>query len=405
MRLTNTEETYGLVHQCLHWCIAVLIIAMFAMGKYMDGLPLGGNEAIAIKVWWYSLHKTLGLTVLALIIARVIWTITQPHPKPLHGGLEGFAAKTVHWLLYGSMILMPLTGWLHHAASEGFAPIWWPLSQELPFVPNDATLSKFFGQLHWISGLTLAGSLFLHIAGALKHVVIDKDRTLARMVPGAYEETGTMPQDFPKSALPIALAAFILGVGIGGVSSLTFFGPSQTATAPTPVTAQDASTEKAAWIIDKEKSKLGIAINQMGTAVPGSFSAWNAVVIFDPDKPEDAKIRADVTISSLVLPSLAEQAVSPEFLNGTAHPTARFVSEKVTKTDAGFEAEGTLTLAGTEKPFTLPFTFEEENGLAKVKANAVIQRLDFGVGTGYADDSSVGRTVKIIIEIEAKSAE
>ena len=90
-------------------------------------------------------------------------------------------------MLYASLVLVPLTGWLHHAASEGFAPILWPFGQNLPFVPKSPAL---------VSEVTVRpalavhyglwpGPLVLHIAGALKHHVVDKDSTLRRMLPGA----------------------------------------------------------------------------------------------------------------------------------------------------------------------------------------------------------------------------
>ena len=94
MKLTNTAESYGLIHQSLHWATAILILILLPMGVYMHDLPIDNSEQIADKVWLYSLHKSIGMAALFVAIARIAWAVYQPHPRPLHGGMEGFAAKT-----------------------------------------------------------------------------------------------------------------------------------------------------------------------------------------------------------------------------------------------------------------------------------------------------------------------
>ena len=148
MRMTNSRETYGLVHQLLHWTTAALILFMLPLGVYMHDLPVGTAQEVADKVWLFSLHKTVGVVVLVVALARIAWAIVQPHPNLLHGGREAFAAKTVHWLLYGSIVAMPIFGWLHHAALDGYAPIWWenvfPGDWDvLPFVPKSEAVASF----------------------------------------------------------------------------------------------------------------------------------------------------------------------------------------------------------------------------------------------------------------------
>ncbi len=133
----------------------------------------------------------------------------------------------------------------------------------------------------------------------------------------------------------------------------------------------------------------------------GTFANWKADVIFDPSDLENAKIAAEVDVTSLTLGDVSDRAKSSEFLNTEANPTARFTSNSVEKTDTGFAAIGKLELAGITKDFTINFTFEENNGMAIVRGEAAIQRLDFNVGTTFADDSSVGREIKLKISISA----
>lgn len=425
MQLTNTAESYGLVHQSLHWATAILILVLLPMGVYMHDLPIDNSAQIADKVWLYSLHKSIGMAALFVAITRVIWAIYQPHPRPLHGGLEGFAAKTVHHLLYGTIIAMPILGWLYHAATEGFAPIWWPFSQDLPFVPKDVMLSNFFKTAHFVCGVLLVLSLGLHIAGAIKHAVIDKDKTLDRMVPGRYQMTGNLPTEQKQSpfSLVVAITAAIIAIGSTFIVYNFEYGTPAVAanqqSAETQAGENQASENKASenqssevassssdnvpnsWNIDYANSPLQIDVAQLGTPVTGTFANWNADVIFDPSDLENASIEAEVDVTSLTLGDVSDRAKSSEFLNAEANPTASFTSTSVEKTDTGFAAIGTLELAGVTKDFTINFTFEENNGTAIVRGEAIIQRLDFNVGATFADDSSVGREIKLKISISA----
>lgn len=420
MQLTNTAESYGLVHQSLHWATAILILVLLPMGVYMHDLPIDNSAQIADKVWFYSLHKSIGMAALFVAITRVFWAIYQPHPRPLHGGMEGFAAKTVHHLLYGTIIAMPILGWLYHAATEGFAPIWWPFSQDLPFVPKDVMLSNFFKTAHFVCGVLLVLSLGLHIAGAIKHAVIDKDKTLDRMLPGRYQMTGKLPAEQKQSPFSLVVALTAAAIAIGStfiVYNFEYGAPavaanqqaSENQVIETQVSENQVSEVASSsngnvansWNIDYANSPLQIDVAQLGTPVTGTFANWKADVIFDPSDLENAKIAAEVDVTSLTLGDVSDRAKSSEFLNAEANPTASFTSTSVEKTDTGFAAVGQLELAGIAKDFTIIFTFEENNGTAIVRGEAAIQRLDFNVGTTFADDSSVGREIKLKISISA----
>ena len=400
MRLTNSAETYGLVHQLLHWTTAALILSMIPLGIYMHELPVGTAAEIESKVWLYSLHKTIGIAALVVALLRIGWAIVQPHPNLIHGGWEALAAKTVHWLLYGAIVAMPIFGWLHHAALDGYAPIWfWPIGDSLPFVPKSEAVASFFGIAHKVTGIAIVLALVLHIGGALKHAIVDRDRTLARMVPGAYSESGYPPPPKGHTASSFAAAALVAVLGAGVITGAWAFTRPEVVTAAKAETVLDTPATEGAWVIDREASRVEIEVQQLGSPVGGSFDDWQADVVFDPAAPESATIRAEVTIASLALSDVSERATSEEFLNAALNPTATFVSDDVVATDGGFEARGTMTIAGIERPFALPFTFAEADGRAKVSGEAVIRRLDFEVGS--TDTSSVGGEVRLLLTIEA----
>ena len=225
---TNTTSTFGWVERAFHWATAIGIVGAIALGVVAYEWGFDTDEALRTKAVLFSLHKTVGLTVFFLAIGRIAWAVLQPRPRPLHPEAEAetFLAGAVHWVLYGSLVIVPLLGWTHHATAEGFAPIWWPFGQTLPGLSADAGLSALLGSLHKVFAKVLAGALVLHVAGTLKHVVMDRDLTFARMWRGA--DPGPLP-DGKGHVLPLVLALAIWGVAAGIGVLLT---PSQAPAVP-----------------------------------------------------------------------------------------------------------------------------------------------------------------------------
>jgi len=190
MELANTRTRYGAVAKTFHWLVALLILAAWPLGYFASDLAhqitdpdIATTQAQADRAaLLFSLHKTVGVAIFFTALARIAWALGQPKPRLLNGDrpVEARAAETAHWLLYGSLVAVPLSGWVSHAASTGFAPIWWPFGQSLPFVPKEAGLAETAATLHYILQWVLVGALAAHVAGALKHHLIDRDATLRR---------------------------------------------------------------------------------------------------------------------------------------------------------------------------------------------------------------------------------
>ena len=398
----NTRETYGLVAQLLHWLTALLILVMFPLGLFMHELPAGTADEATYKAWFYSLHKTIGVCVFVVALIRVTWAFVSPHPRPLNSDrkFETLAAQTVHWMLYGAIIVMPLTGWLHHAATEGFAPIWWPLSQDLPFVPKDPQLAKLFGTAHYFTAILLGLSIVLHIGGALKHVVVDHDDTLHRMLPGKYRAASKeLPAPFFKR-LPLFLAGLSFIALILATSASYLWNERTAEQRNLATTSAGAET---GWLVDYGKSRINLEIVQSGKQVGGSFESWTAAIEFDPDNLADASASVEIDIASLSLGSVSEQALAPDFLNVGQFPHAQFVSSKFIQTgDGSYEAHGQLTIIGKSLPIVLPFQLKIEDEQAFVEGVARVKRLDYGIGAkGFSGDAMVGFEVIVEITLEA----
>lgn len=397
MPAANTPQTYGTVTKTFHWLTALLILTVIPLGIVAQNWSFDTSEALAVKATLFSIHKTVGVTIFFVALARIAWAISQPKPGPLHPDrrLETFLADTVHWTLYASLVLVPATGWIHHAATEGFAPIWWPLGQNLPFVPKNADLAHTFASLHIIFERVLVISLALHIAGAIKHAVRDKDATLARMLPGAVP--ANLPSyDHAKAASP-ALAAFAAyGLALVVGASLGLF-----ANKEGPAVPQLAAVASD-WQVTE--GSLQITVTQLGSAVTGSFTDWTAAIRFDETVTDGPAGDAEVTISvpSLSLGTITAQALAPEFFDAASHATATFTAPLLA-TPEGYVAQGTLTIRDVSVPVTLPFALTLEGDVARVTGTTTLNRLDFGMGAvNYPDEVSVGFGVEVTVVLSAE---
>lgn len=394
MALTNSPTRYGAVARSLHWLTAALILTLIPLGLYANALASGTDAELARKAAFFSVHKTLGVTVFFVALLRVLWALGQRHPVPLHPDrrLETWAAATVHWALYAAILLVPLSGWLHHAATDGFAPIRWPFGQSLPLVPKSPAVAEFFATCHWLFTKVLIAALILHIAGALKHAVIDRDATLSRMSRGT--EAGD-PSAAHAARAPLFAAAAIWVLSLGAAAALALPGLIGGA-APGAV----GSAEGSEWAV--ESGTLSIRVRQMGQDVSGSFATWSAAITFDPDAEGPVLGGVDVRVdtASLTLGSVTAQALTSEFLDTAAHPEAVF-SAAIHRDGEAYIAEGDLTLKGEKRPATLPFTLALDGDRAHATGQLTLDRRGYNIGPGYKDETSLGFPVEVMVELTA----
>ncbi|MGF1607805.1 MAG: cytochrome b [Kiloniellales bacterium] len=180
MQLRNDDSRYGAFAQSLHWLIAALVVALFTIGWFMQGLPLGPDK---IKV--FNLHKSIGVTVLALMLLRLAWRLISP-PPPLPAsmtGLERLAAKLNHLALYLLLIAQPVIGLLHSGAANFPVVVFGLVTLPALGSPDEALKRQLEG-LHGLVAWAILALIALHVAAALRHHLLLKDGVLRRMLPG-----------------------------------------------------------------------------------------------------------------------------------------------------------------------------------------------------------------------------
>ena len=172
----NTEQQWGWPSKLLHWLTALLILIQIPLGIYADDLA---NSPLKLEL--FSWHKSFGILILMLAIMRLLWRMAGSIPTLPDANLaQRRLANLGHSLLYGLMLLLPLSGWLMSSAAN--RPINWFWLIELPALtgPNKA-LKEIAEEIHEASVVLLLVVLAVHIGAALWHHFKLSDSVLKRM--------------------------------------------------------------------------------------------------------------------------------------------------------------------------------------------------------------------------------
>jgi len=184
--MTDTAR-YNTIAMAVHWLMALAIISLIVVGNVMS--DLSGSDPLKFEL--YQMHKSAGLTVLALAVFRILWRLLHRPPalpstmKPW----ERYAAGFTHLAFYVLMIAIPLTGWAMASTSSSGVPTLWFGLFEVPTLPG-LTGSEEMHDIHEASeeaheilaNLTIL-LLLLHVGAALKHHFWNRDDVLRRMLP------------------------------------------------------------------------------------------------------------------------------------------------------------------------------------------------------------------------------
>ncbi len=366
------REQYTVTAKALHWLIAALIFIQFPLGWAM-----GGFSGIQ-KIQAFNIHKSIGLTVLALMAVRLLWRLFHPAPELPRSmpRSERVLAHLGHAALYATIFLMTLAGWAVISASKfpsSFFQI--ALIPKLPWLSGlpsgeQKVYKDMFETAHIVLGFALLALIAAHLAAVLRHALILKDGIASRMLPR-------------RIAGQIAL--LVVGAGVLSLAG--------------------AETARAMeWGVIPNKSEVGFEANGGGANAKGSFKAYKAEIEFDPDTPEQTSVRVILNMGSATTGTadVDQTLQSEEFFDPGRYPTAEFVARGAKPDgDGRYILNGALTLKGVTKTLAFPFAIDIVSGTAAVRAETSINRLDFGVGPQTVAGFAVDNEVKLTIELTA----
>jgi cytochrome b561/polyisoprenoid-binding protein YceI len=428
MARITPRDRYSTVAIVLHWLIASALVFQVLVAWRMHDLktPLG----FALT----QLHKSVGITILVLSLARLGWRLANP-PPPEPAGLAGWEqllSKVVHVGLYVIMIGMPITGWIMVSASRidiptllyGVVP--WPHLPVAHLEPVAKAAWRGFGSTshEWLSYGAYA-LIVLHVAGALKHQFFDRNMpVLSRMAPGAQAGRWFDPRlvAVGLGALAVAAAGQFIMPKLPAAAPVApaaddddhdhsmpappAVTPPQAATAaisaqaaPTP-----APTEPSRWSVGRGSS-VGFATAWGGQAVEGRFKDWDAEILFGPEALAKSKVRVSIAIASVSSgdPQRDQSLTSADWFDAGPNPKATFTADRFEKTgEDRYVAHGKLTLRGKTRPLDLPFKLKIDGDKARMSGVTTLDRTAFGVGQGeWQATDQIPANVKVSVQLTA----
>ncbi len=415
--MTPARSHYTTVAIGLHWLIAAAILFQIILGWRMGDLPKG-----PVTYAIFQLHKSIGISILLLSLARLAWRLMNAPPLPpsRQPAWERIASQVVHWGFYVIMIGLPVTGWIMVSASRTNIPtllygtVPWP---HLPILPELAEGAKHAwrsaGELgHGLLVKLTYGLLALHLGAVAKHQILDRDEVFRHMAPGAkpgfleprawlaaLTVVGVVSAGYfyqppvPKPALvfrPLALAPPLFAN----------VAPLATTTVPQPVTKTAVP-----WSLNNG-GVLEFSTSWSGQPIVGRFTTWTADIVFSPEALAGSRLVVSVDLASATTGDAQRDATLPtdDWFAAAAHPKAIFTSVHIRKLAADrFIADGTLDLKGVKRPASVPFTLQILGNTASAQGTLILDRTSFGIGQGeWAATDQIPAKVQVTFNLRAK---
>lgn len=351
--------------------MAALLAFMIWLGWNMDD-----NEVR------YQLHKSIGITLMFLALARLAWRFANP-PPPLPEGMpahEKAASHAVHIAFYVLMIGIPLGGWFMVSVSPFqvstvlFGQVSWP---HLPFTGGliGETLYEFVANVHGKGAWVIIGLLALHVAGAVKHEFGAEDGVLKRMLPGLFGKPN--PPTLPaRGALFAFGGSLLLFAAIAAVPLMASGSPKPAAGLSGPAALSGN------WDVDYSQSEISFSGQHEGKPFTGVFGNWTADILFDPDALGEARVQALVdTRSAKTGTKIYDDSLKgKEWFNVSQFPEAAVNLSDFKAVGDGYEATATLTLKDMAVSVPLRFTLEIAGDTATLEATAEFSRKALNLG-------------------------
>lgn len=175
------KQRYSTVAIALHWLIAAFVFWQIYLGWWMIEIP---KYPVGVRVGWFNLHKSIGLSIALLIVLRLAWRLRHA-PPALPASVprwQARAARVNHFLLYAALLLQPLVGYLGSSFSG------YPIKYFGVTLPgwgwNAPALKDFLSGVHFALAWLISALVLLHVAAAIAHLA-RRDGVFQRMLPRA----------------------------------------------------------------------------------------------------------------------------------------------------------------------------------------------------------------------------
>lgn len=396
-------QRYTAVAIALHWLVALALGAMIALGKNMHDADHRPIE------WMFQLHKSIGITILVLMIARLIWRLMNPPPS-LPKDMKPLEKRTSHWVHIGLYVLvfgLPLSGWIMVSVSPFsiatvlYGAIGWSHIGGLPELALETRQSVYpkVEEVHAIMSWMLIALFALHVTGAIKHEISDEEGVLKRMIPSLFGKTSP-----PRAPARGALVAFGSAVAFFGVIAV---GPviAQSLGGASSVTQDQAEGN---WLIDYDASEIRFSGTHSGKEFTGVFEDWSATIKFDADALDTASAKVTVATGSAqtgdtIYDNTLEAA---EWFDVKAFPEATIFLSDFRRSENAADTTLVTTAALTIKEVTVavPFTFNlvEADGVWTMTGATDLSRqaLDLGQESDSTADW-VSADISVSVTVQA----
>lgn len=173
----NSPRGWGLTSIMLHWLSAIAVIGLFALGWWMTGLDY--YDAWYHRAPWW--HKSVGMVLLGLTLARVVWRLVQPTPDLDGSRTERMAAYLGHLLIYLVLFVVLISGYMISTAEGRGIEVfdWFTVPALVSGLPDQATVA---GEVHWYAAWALIVLAVGHVLASFKHMLVDRNEVMRRMI-------------------------------------------------------------------------------------------------------------------------------------------------------------------------------------------------------------------------------
>lgn len=172
-------QSYAPTAVALHWLLVLLVFMLYGIGWYMVEIPKGTPPV----AYYYNLHKSIGIVAALPIALLILWRVTHV-PPPLPGSMPAWQARAAHvnhLLFYVCLVVLVVSGLIESNFTKfGVRFFGYPL----PILGwEDKTIYRIFNRIHVYTSYLFAALMAVHVAAALKHLLVNRDGVFQRMWP------------------------------------------------------------------------------------------------------------------------------------------------------------------------------------------------------------------------------